>query len=156
MFDRRLMLSYLDGLITESERKQMKKVEKLRSKDTEAGEAAAKAIETKRGKRFERHRKLRADVPEVKRDILKRQEAKSEQKRTSHGDRLEKAIDKISDQILNRIGTKDPERRAELKPLKAHREKLKLRLKKVNARIQAGEPSKREERKAKKEGPDLH
>lgn len=156
MLNKKLMLSFLDGLITESMRKQAEKIENLRGKGTEAGEEAARAIELRRGKRFERHRQSRKADPNVKAGIERRQAAKAEQKRTSHSDRLEKAIDKISDQILARIGTKDPERREELKPLKAHRKKLETRLKKVEAREKSGAPSRREERKSKKEGPDLH
>lgn len=156
MFDRRLMLSYLDGLITESMRKQAKKIEKLRGKDTEAGEEAARAIELRRGKRFERHRQSRKADPSVKAGIERRQAAKAEQKKASHSTRLEKEIDKISDQILARIGTKDPERKEEKKMMMGHRKKLETRLKKVEAREKSGGMSKREERKSKKEGPDLH
>lgn len=156
MFDRRLMLAYLDGLITESERKQMRKVEQLRAKGTPEAEKAAQAIELRRGKRFERHRQSRKADPNVKAGIERRQAAKAEQKRTSHSDRLEKAIDKISDQILDRIGTKDPERKEEKKMMMGHRKKLEIRLKKVEAREKSGAPSRREERESKKEGPDLH
>lgn len=156
MFDRRLMLSYLDGLITESQKKRHEKAEKLQAKGTPAAKKAAAELERGSAERFERHRRLRKDVPEVKRGIEKRQEAKAEQKTASHSTQLSKQIDKISDRILARIGSKNPERQEEKKMMIGHRNKLEARLKKVTARESSGAPSKRQARKEKKDGPDLH
>jgi len=156
MFDKRLMLSYLDGLISESAKKRFEKVQKLKEKGTEAAKKAASEVEEKEHKRFVKHLDTRKDTPEVKRGIEKRQAAKQEQKKASHSTRLSQQIDKISDQILNRIGSKDPERQAEKRMMIGHRAKLQARLKRVKTREESGGRSKREVRKQKKQGPDLY
>lgn len=156
MFDRRLMLSFLDGLITESQKERHKKIEKLKDKGTPAAKEAASKIERGEHERFVKHLTARKETPEVKRGIQKRTAAKAEQKKTSHSTQLSKQIDTISDRILARIGSKDPERQEEKKMMVSHRKKLEDRLKKVKAREASGAPSKREARKERKEGPDLH
>lgn len=156
MFDRRLMLSFLDGIINESERKQMKKIEQLRSKNTPEAEKAAKSIETRRGERFEKHRKERATEPGVKSGIERRKAAATEKKKTSHSGQLFQRLEKIGDAIAARVKSNDPERREEVKMLSGELTKLNARFKKVKARERSGAPSKREERKARKDGPDLH
>jgi hypothetical protein len=149
------MLSFLDGLVTESAKKRFEKVQKLKEKGSEAAKKAASEIEGKEHKRFVKHLDARKDTPEVKRGIEKRQAAKQEQKKASHSTQLKKKIDKISDQILARIGSKNPERQEEKKMMKGYRAKLETRLKKVEKREESGARSKREVRKSKKDGPDL-
>jgi len=150
------MLSYLDGLINESERKQMRKVEQLRSSGTPQGEAAARAIETRRGERFEKHRQERKTEPGLKSGIERRKRKAAEKNKTSHSTQLFQRIEKIGDQIAARVASNDPERREEVKMLSRDLTKLTARFKKVKAREKSGAPSKREERKARKDGPDLH
>lgn len=156
MLDRRLMLSFLDGLITESERKQMRKVEQLRAKGTPAAKAAARSIEIRRDERWQRHREERKNEPGLRSGIERRQRKAAEAKKTSHSRQLFQRIEKIGDQIADRVVSKDPNAENEMKKLSVGLSKLVDRFRKVKAREKSGAPSKREERKARRDGPDLH
>lgn len=156
MLDRRLMLSFLDGLITESERKQMRKIEQLRAKGTPEAKAAARSMEIRRDERWQKHRRKRETEPGLKSGIERRQGKAAEAKKTSHSRQLFQRIEKISDQITDRVVSKDPNAENEMKKLSVGLSKLVDRFKKVKAREKSGAPSRREERKARKDGPDLH
>ena len=173
MFDRNKILAHVNRLIMESQVTRTRKREEIIKRtgltgkmiagdvepETDAQRNALKAIkslESPAHKRYVTHLKARKDTPEIKRGIEKRQEAARERGRTSHSTQLRKRIDQISDEILARIGSKDPERREEKKMMKGHRANLEARLKKVKQREESGAPSKREVRKRKKGGPDLH
>ena len=156
MLDRRLMLSFLDGLITESERKQMRKIEQLRAKGTPEAKAAARSIEIRRDERWQRHREERKNEPGLRSGIERRQRKAAEAKKTSHSSQLFQRIEKIGDQIADRVVSKDPNAENEMKKLSVGLSKLVDRFKKVKAREKSGAPSRREERKARKDGPDLH
>ena len=156
MFDRRLMLSYLDGLIIESERKQMRKIEQLRAKGTPEAKAAARSIEIRRDERWQRHREERKNEPGLRSGIERRQRKAAEKKKTSHSTQLFQRLEKIGDAIAARVKSNDPERREEVKMLSGELTKLNARFKKVKDRERSGAPSRREERKARKDGPDLH
>ncbi len=156
MLDRRLMLSFLDGLITESERKQMRKIEQLRAKGTPEAKAAARSIEIRRDERWQRHREERKNEPGLRSGIERRQRKAAEAKKTSHSSQLFQRIEKIGDQIADRVVSKDPNAAKEMKKLSVGLSKLVDRFRKVKAREKSGAPSKREERKARRDGPDLH
>ena len=156
MFDKRLMLAYLDGLITESERQQMRTIERLRAKGTKEAEAAARAIEARRGERFETHRKERETVPGLKSGIERRQRKAAEKKQTSHSTQLFKRLEQIGDAIAARIRSNNPNREEELKNLYGQLDTLTARHRTVKEREKSGAPSERQERNARKDGPDLH
>jgi hypothetical protein len=156
MLDRRLMLSFLDGLITESEKQQRKQIERLRSTGTPESEAAARSIEIRRDTRWQRHREQRKTEPGLRSGIERRQRKAAEARKTSHSRQLFQRIEKIGDQIADRVVSKDPNAENEMKKLSVGLSKLVDRFKKVKAREKSGAPSRREERKARKDGPDLH
>jgi uncharacterized protein YdcH (DUF465 family) len=150
------MLSYLDGLITESERQQMRTIEQLRAKGTKEAEAAARAIEARRGERFAKHSEERKTVPGLMSGIQRRKEAAARKKKTSHSTQLFKRLEQIGDAIADRIRSNNPNTEEELNNLYGQLNKLTARHRTVKKREQSGAPSKREERNARKGGPDLH
>jgi hypothetical protein len=140
MFDRRMMLSFLDGLITESERKQMKKVEQLRAKGTEAGEAAAKSIETRRGERLERVRQARKSGERVPSEEGREERTERARQRASPTARREATLEdrrKKLKWVLSQLGKlgKEPMTLAHLNKLKVNANELEGEIKNLRKRI---------------------
>jgi Skp family chaperone for outer membrane proteins len=74
MFDRKLLLSYLDGLITESQKKRETKAADLRKKGTEEGDKAAEELTGgKHHGRFMKHLDWRKKNPKFREELERKQ-----------------------------------------------------------------------------------
>lgn len=148
MFDRRLMLSFLDGLITESERKQLRKVEQLRAKGTPEAEAAAKSIETRRGERFERVRQARVSGEPVASEKGRKERTERAQERASTSARREATADKLSKDFsavlkdLSKIGKVPTTLKGNLEN-REKANKIEATLKKVRDKVAAARKARR-------------
>lgn len=140
MFDRRMMLSYLDGIITESQRQQMKKVEQLRSKGTPEAEEAAKSIEVRRGQRFEKVRQARVRGERVASEQGREERTERAQARASTTARREGTLEDRTKKlrgVLSQLGKlgKEPMTLKQLDNLKVSANKLEGEVKGLRKKI---------------------